>query len=215
MLLLNNLNLLIMKKTTIKHIAPIFAEHFSCCLAESVLYAERACELYNDFGRMESLIDDPTVIEHDLSHGLLSNYSGFGQFARSGQDYSPREEWLWYMEDEGPLCRAISIRTGEILDEDDIYLETHQGEFPELCIGMYLMPDGRYRGEVSVDCDTMPWLTSVLSTIDCRGETPEEVKAAIHASVSAEVNKRYRQYSTVTTESWRDIVGRMFRKYGR
>lgn len=205
-----------MKKTTIKHIAPIFADYFGFSRAVSELYAERSCELYNNLGRMESLIEDPAVIDDDLSLGLLWIHSGFGKYARFRHDYSPNEGWLWYTEQPvTPLCRAISIRTGEILDEDDIYLETHQGVFPELCVGMYLMPDGRYRGEVSVDCDTMPWLKSVLSTIDCRGETPEEVRAAIFASLCAETCKRYCQYSTVTTESWRDIVARVFRKYGR
>lgn len=192
---------LIMKKNTIKQIAAILAKQLGMSKTKAELYALRVYVLYSDISREYSLVEDPNVIADDLSNNLLTLNTGLGRYARSGIKYLSTDDWWWYMEPESPICRAISIRTGEILEEDDIALETRDGELPALNIDIYSTTDDKYRGEVSVSGDDNPWLSSMLRAIDCRGESEDEVIDSILAGIRRELSQRYPQQISVLREN--------------
>lgn len=171
------------------------------------LHARRIYALYAELGR-ENLLDEDLELEDTLDLNLdcddLTLYSGLGYYAK-GQ-YSPDDEWWWFMEMDGTaahVCKAISVRTGEILDEDELALEFSPEMVPSFHIDIASDNNDMRHGEVSCPIDPeRPWMTSMLARTRATGSTDDEVIGKIITKIQTAFVERYHRPLCISPENY-------------
>ena len=168
---------------------------------DAELHAQRIYDLYDCFYCLTE--DDLDSLENDLRHDYLIYGNGVCVgISPAGNTYTSEDTWWWYLDCETHTNRAISVRTGEILDEDDMSVYDGDDVIPYFEIRMVHDEYG-YDAEVSVyDDPYRPWMCETLNSITAYGRRKNEVIADILHQIDEEFSGRYHYHVKIKKDNY-------------